>query len=95
MSTTRTIIKTFLATVATLFIATITTDSSAAVTAVAAGGGHSCAVVNGGVQCWGYNLEGQLGNGSATQSLVPVQVTGLTSGEIGRASCRDRVWRYV
>ena len=50
------------------------------VTAISAGGGHSCAVVNGGVQCWGYNFTGSLGNNSTTQSLVPVQVVGLTSG---------------
>ena len=44
-----------------------------AVTAVAAGYIHSCAVVNGGVQCWGANSQGQLGNNSITNSPVPVQ----------------------
>ena len=62
------------------------------VTAVAAGGEHSCAVVNGGVQCWGYNGNGQLGNNSTAQSNVPVQaiiagssVTAVSAG--GFHSC--------
>ena len=43
------------------------------VTAVSAGDRHGCAVVNGGVQCWGLNSDGHLGNNSTTSSLVPVQ----------------------
>jgi hypothetical protein len=55
-------------------------------TSVAAGGdsfyrgGHTCAVVNGGVQCWGYNSNGQLGNGSTIDSLVPVHAIAAGSG---------------
>ena len=48
---------------------------------------HSCAVVNGGVQCWGYNGNGELGNNTTTTSTVPVQaipagsnVTAVASG---------------
>ena len=59
------------------------TGLATGVTAVSAGSIHSCAVVNGGVQCWGNNGSGQLGNGSTTQSLVPVQ--GIPSGSNGLA----------
>ena len=50
------------------------------VQAIAAGGYHSCAMVDGGIQCWGYNGDGELGNNSTTNNLVPVSVFGLTSG---------------
>lgn len=52
------------------------------ITAIAPGQFHTCALnTAGGVQCWGYNVEGQLGDdGSIWQSLVPVQVLGLMSG---------------
>jgi len=52
------------------------------VTTISAGSSeHACAIVDGGVQCWGYNSNGQLGNNdSMTVSEVPVQAQGLTSG---------------
>ncbi len=49
------------------------------VTAVAAGGRHSLALLaNGTVVAWGANGVGQLGDGETTASAVPVQVSGLS-----------------
>lgn len=45
------------------------------VTAVAAGGAHSCAVVDGELWCWGKNDHGQLGTNTTDDSNVPVKVT--------------------
>lgn len=49
-------------------------------TALAAGSDHTCAVINGGVKCWGDNRVGQLGNDSTTNSPIPVPVANMTSG---------------
>ncbi len=48
--------------------------------AISVGGAQTCAVgVDGTAWCWGRNHIGQLGNGSTSDSFVPVQVTGLTN----------------
>ena len=45
---------------------------------ITAGLAHSCALLaNGTEKCWGYNVKGQLGNGTTTNSSVPVVISGL------------------
>jgi Repeat of unknown function (DUF5648)/Regulator of chromosome condensation (RCC1) repeat len=42
------------------------------VSALAVGEVHACAVINGGVRCWGLNWTGQLGNNTVLGSAAPV-----------------------
>ncbi|MBU1411776.1 hypothetical protein KKC22_09700 [Myxococcota bacterium] len=56
---------------------------SSGVTALAAGDLHTCAIkTDGSAWCWGRNEKGQLGDGTSTQSLVPVAVDTLVSGVV-------------
>jgi alpha-tubulin suppressor-like RCC1 family protein len=58
-------------------------------TAVAQGMFHGCAVVNAGLQCWGENSDGQLGDNSRVNRAEPTQifaanekVTSIVSGQL-------------
>ena len=51
-------------------------------TSIAVGSWHSCAVLTGGtLKCWGYNSQGQLGNGGGTPTYTtsPIDVSGITT----------------
>jgi alpha-tubulin suppressor-like RCC1 family protein len=64
------------------------TGLGSAVSAISAGANHMCAILSatGGVQCWGANDQGQLGDSSLNDSSVPVSVPGLASGVKGVAA---------
>jgi alpha-tubulin suppressor-like RCC1 family protein len=48
-------------------------------TAISAGGSHTCALLStGAVECWGYNADGNLGNGDTTNSDLPILVSGFS-----------------
>jgi alpha-tubulin suppressor-like RCC1 family protein len=48
---------------------------------IAMGENHSCVLTSaGGVKCWGYNVDGRLGDGTTINRPTPVNVFGLMSG---------------
>ena len=60
--------------------ALLCSSALAAAPRLAAGGGHSCAVLATGVaECWGDNGSGQLGDGTTDDRATPVAVQGIAS----------------
>ena len=51
--------------------------------AVSSAGTHSCAVTSAdAIKCWGGNSYGELGDGTTTDTSVPVDVVGRSSGAV-------------
>ena len=62
---------------------TLTSSLGTGRTAVAlsSGGYHTCAILdNGDVSCWGWNIDGQLGNGGTSDKTTPTLTSSLGTG---------------
>ena len=65
-------------------------------TAISCGDHHTCALTSlGGVRCWGYNKDGQLGTDSTESATAPVDVVGLSSGVTDLVSGRNTACAIV
>lgn len=60
------------------------------------GGDHTCArLADGTVWCWGYNANGQLGNGTTNNSLTPSKVSNITSATNALTAGRNHTCALV
>ena len=60
---------------------------SSGVAAISVGYFHTCALLEtGGIKCWGYNQNGELGLGTFTDSMIPMDVSALPH-DISAISC--------
>jgi uncharacterized repeat protein (TIGR01451 family) len=58
----------------------LVTNMSSNVTAVDAGADHTCAVRNGALYCWGWNIDGQVGDGTYNNTRpTPVAVLNMSN----------------
>ena len=56
------------------------------VTQITTGGSRTCALLDGGVKCWGNNSGGGLGDGTRTFRTTPTDVVGLQEGVVSVAT---------
>ena len=56
------------------------TDMGSSVTAIATDLHHTCAIKSGALYCWGYNYYGQVGDGTTTNRMAPMVVSGIDGG---------------
>ncbi len=62
------------------------------IVSITAGERHTCALTSAGaVKCWGFNHDGQLGDGKESDRSIPVDVTGLAGG----AKAVAAGWRHT
>jgi len=60
---------------------TLVSGMSSGVSQIALGYSHSCALISssGSMYCWGWNTNGQLGDGTNVNRFAPVMVSGMSS----------------